>query len=158
MRLGILSDTHSFLNPKLYDALAGVDAILHAGDICGDELLDDLQILAPVFAVSGNMDGTPTVRRPQRFSREFEGVRVCMTHGHFLDPRVYCASARALFAADNPRLIVYGHSHRAKLETCEGVTCLNPGSAGHARFGDKPSAAIVVIGPDGELECQFIKL
>jgi uncharacterized protein len=158
MRLGVLSDTHDFLDPKLYDAFAGVDAILHAGDICGDRLLDDLQVLAPVFAVSGNMDGTPTVRRPQRFSGEFEGVRVCMTHGHLVDPRAYCASARKLFAADRPRLIVYGHSHRAKLETCEGVTCLNPGSAGNARFGERPSAAIVVIDADGALECQFIPL
>ena len=158
MRLGIISDTHDHLDPKIYDAFEGVDAILHAGDICTDRLLDDLEALAPVFAVSGNMDGSPTVRRPLTCSADFDGVRVCMTHGHLLDPRAYCASARKLFAREKPRLIVYGHSHHAKIEKCDGTVCLNPGSAGCERFGQPATAAIVVIGPDSMPECEIVRL
>ena len=158
MRLGVLSDTHDRLHPLVWELFDGVDTILHAGDICDDRILDDLQALAPVVAVSGNMDGSPTARRPLTFSGEIGGIRVCMTHGHLLDARDYFSSALGLFAKDRPRLIVLGHSHQPRIETRREVTCLNPGSAGPPRLGHAPTVAIVSIGPDGTLTCAHFPL
>ena len=155
-RIGLISDTHGTLNPKVFDLFAQVEYILHAGDVGEDHILDMLESMAPTFAVSGNTDGIPIVRRPLRFSRDLGGVRICMTHGHLLDSDDYNLSAYLMFQEDKPRVIVLGHTHIPQSKLIADVLFVNPGSASRPRFeGEKPSVAILEIAVDGELTAKF---
>lgn len=158
MRIGLISDTHGYLNPRVYHHFDGVQRILHAGDVGGDNILLDLAEIAPVSAVSGNVDMGPTKDRPLKFSETIQGIRICMTHGHLLDTSNYNRSALEFFRGENPQIVIHGHSHRAKNETEEGVTFLNPGAAGKPRFRDVPSIAILEIEPQGTFFVKFIEL
>src|SRR5205814_399104 len=109
-------------------------------------------------AVSGNVDGSPTPRRPLRFSGTLGGLRICMTHGHLLDSSDYNAAAAKLFAADTPRIIIHGHSHIAKNETFGDITLINPGAACRPRFNDTASVGVLEIEASGTFHCRFVKL
>lgn len=149
-RIGVISDTHGRLDPMAVELLKDVDLILHAGDVGGDAILDELERLAPVLAVSGNVDGSPTPRRPDRREIETPLGRVAMTHGHLPDaPSTDRARLLHSFAAFQPRIVIYGHSHSPKLETIEGVSVFNPGAAGPARFRQKPTIGIISGGKGG---------
>ena len=158
MRIGVLSDTHGYLNPKIFDLFADVDLILHAGDIGDDRVLTDLEQFAPTRAVTGNVDGSPTPRRPLRYCDDVACVRVCMTHGHLLDGDDYNLSAYRLFEAEKPQVIIHGHTHKAKNELIAGVLFLNPGAAGKPRFNDIASVCILDFHTDGEIVPRFVKL
>lgn len=158
MRIGLISDTHGYLNPRVFDVFAEVDHILHAGDVGDDKIISDLESIAPTNAITGNIDGAPTPRRPLSYVGEFAGVRIAMTHGHMLDPDDYNASAVKAFARHNPHVIVFGHSHRARNEKHGGVWIINPGSAGRARFRDIPSVAILTIRCLDDIDLKFVKL
>ena len=158
MLLGLISDTHGFLNARVFDIFANVDHILHAGDVGDDRILDELAAIAPLNAVSGNVDGSPTTRRPLRFSETLGGLRICMTHGHLLDSADYNASAAQLFAAEKPSIILHGHSHIAKNERFGDIAIINPGAACRARFRDISSVAILEIEPAGAFHCRFYNL
>lgn len=147
-RIGVISDTHGRLHPRVFDLFRGVDLILHAGDIGGDELLDRLESLAPLHAVSGNVDGPPTPRRPERIEIQTPLGRIAMTHGHRPGaPSTDLALMARSFAAFAPAIIVYGHSHIPALELVEGVRLFNPGSAGPPRFRLKPCVGMIYAGP-----------
>lgn len=158
MKIGVISDTHDYLDGYVFHAFDGVQQILHAGDIGEERILDELEEIAPVQAVSGNVDFGVTKRRPQKWCGELFGVKICMTHGHLLDPANYNKSARKFFEGENPRIIIHGHSHIAKNESDEGVTILNPGPAGRSRFRDVPSLAIIEVKPDKTYEITFIEI
>jgi len=141
---GLVSDTHGFVHPALYGAFEGVEAILHAGDVCGAHVMEDLGAIAPLYAVRGNCDapdpGLPDVRRV-----ELPGGLAIITHGHLHDRATIEPSMFArIYVANKPRLILFGHSHRWFCERLEGVWIVNPGSAGRPRFSDPPSAAVLV--------------
>ena len=158
MKIGLISDTHGYLPGKVFDLFADVECILHAGDIGDQQVLDELATIAPVHAVSGNMDSAPSAARPIIYSMDAHGIRICMTHGHLLNPADYGKSAIEIFSELKPRVIVHGHSHRAKQETFGDVLVINPGAACKPRFHDIPSVAILDISPDGEIVCTFHKL
>lgn len=158
MLIGLISDTHGFLDPRVFDIFSDVDHILHAGDVGEDRILDELAAIAPLNAVSGNVDGSPTVRRPLRFSGTLGGLNICMTHGHLLDSPDYNAAAARLFAANNPRIIIHGHSHIAKNETLGEITIINPGASCRPRFNDTASVAVLEIEPSGTFNCRFVQL
>src|SRR5205085_425347 len=82
--VGLISDTHGLLRPSVHDALAGVELILHAGDVGGSEILQELALIAPVEAVFGNTDASWEPLLSHRIERTFDGVRVLVTHGHEL--------------------------------------------------------------------------
>jgi putative phosphoesterase len=144
MRLGILSDTHGKLRPEVLDAFAQVDHILHGGDVGQVRLLDELERLAPVTAVYGNVDGLDVRRRcPQVARVELEGLLVAVTHGDQFGSPTPDILHREFPDAD---VIVYGHTHRPLLELVDKtVTVMNPGSAGAARFGIPPSIGIMEL-------------
>ena len=124
MKLGILSDTHDLLRPEVLEALAGVDAILHAGDISSRAVLDRLGEIAPVYAVRGNADKEWAEDVPPFLDMELGGLHVFMTHKKKDLPQ-------DLTPYD---LVVIGHSHQY-METTQGHTLLlNPGSCGPRRF------------------------
>ena len=140
MRLGVISDTHGYLDPRAATALAGVAQILHAGDIGSPAIIAALEAIAPVTAVQGNVDaGTALGRRyPGTTRLSIEGVAIHMTHigGRPAD------LVRAL-PEPKPDVFIFGHSHVALLETCEGVLFLNPGAAGRPRFSGGLSVALL---------------
>lgn len=153
-RIGVISDTHSVLDAKVYDIFAGVQLILHAGDIGREDLLTELEAIAPVLAVSGNVDGAPARGRP--LSQQFESPagRIAMTHGHL--PVASSGNKQTLvthFYAFHPNIIIFGHSHIPFLEEYEGVTLFNPGSAGHARWGKGPTVGLITVVQPGAAPC-----
>jgi putative phosphoesterase len=140
-RIGLISDTHGLLRAEVHAALAGVEQILHAGDVGGDEILDELALIAPVRAVFGNTDLPDDPRLSATIDLVLDGVRIHVSHGHELGaPKPERLLAR--YAAD---VIVYGHTHQALVVSADGRLVVNPGSAGPARFDLKPSVAILEI-------------
>jgi uncharacterized protein len=150
-RIGVIADTHGHLAAAVPAIFAGVQLILHAGDIGMGEVLAELETIAPVCAVSGNVDGLPDARlRPLFRQLETPAGRIAMTHGHLsLAPSNDPARLVRHFAPFRPDIIVYGHSHIAYLGQCEGVTLFNPGAAGHAGFGRQPSVGLITVDAPG---------
>ena len=144
MRLGIIADTHGLLRSEVFEVFAAVDHILHAGDVGKPEILIELEALAPVTAVYGNTDGLELrARLPQVAAVELDGFAVVVTHGdQFGHP-----TPEALHAAfPRAEIIVYGHTHKPLLELVDRtVTVMNPGGAGHPRFGIPPSVGIMEL-------------
>src|SRR3569832_923357 len=125
--IGLISDTHGLLRPEAVRALTGVSLIIHAGDIGGPEILEALRQIAPVYAVRGNNDkGSWAAAIPLYQALDLEGVNIHVLHDLSeldLDPRA------AGFA-----VVVSGHSHKPTVTERDGVTFVNPGSAGPRRF------------------------
>src|ERR1017187_4034843 len=125
--IGLISDTHGLLRPEAVRALAGCELIVHAGDVGKPEIIDQLQAVAPVVAVRGNIDkGEWASRLPLSAVVEAKSARIYVIHDvHDLD----IDPAAAGFA-----IVVSGHSHKASHEERSGVLYLNPGSAGPRRI------------------------
>lgn len=144
MRLGVISDTHGLLRPEVFDVFKQVDHILHAGDVGEPGILIELEALAPVTAVYGNADG-PELRAHLRQVAEVEldNFAIVVTHGDQLGH----PTPDALHAAfPKAEIIVYGHTHKPLLELVDRtVTVMNPGGAGHPRFGIPPSVGIMEL-------------
>lgn len=142
IRIGLISDTHGLLRASVHPAFAGVDVILHAGDVCGDEILYELRLIAPVHAVAGNCDMPDDPNLPSAFEHTFEHVRLHMSHGHELGrPK----PAQLLAAYPSADVIIYGHTHRQLIFEAGGRTVINPGAAGARRFDLAPSVAVMTI-------------
>jgi uncharacterized protein len=155
VKVGLISDTHGLLRPQVFDAFAGVEAILHAGDVGGGEILVELEALAPVTAVVGNTDGAGLAARLPDVARlTLGGVTVVVEHGHRWPEATARAAAAAHPGAD---LVVFGHSHRAEVERVGGTLAVNPGAAGHRRFRSEPSVAIAEI-VAGRIEVRIVEL
>jgi putative phosphoesterase len=119
----------------------GVQLILHAGDVGGDEILDELSIIAPVHAVSGNTDDPANPRLRAAIDIVAGGVTIHVSHGHELGS----PKPEKLLARYAAQVIVYGHTHEPRIVKADGRLVVNPGAAGPARFDIKPSAAILEI-------------
>lgn len=151
--VGLISDTHGLVRPGVHDALAGVELILHAGDVGGDAILDELGLIAPVLAVYGNTDRPGDPRLAAAIEREVDGVRIHVSHGHELGaPTPQKLLDR--YAAD---VIVYGHTHRQLVTRVAGRLVVNPGAAGQRRFNLQPSVARLTIA-NGRAEVEVIEL
>jgi len=153
VRIGLISDTHGLLRPDVHTALAGVSMILHAGDVCGDEILDELALIAPVRAVCGNCDDTRDPRLAESLDVTVARVRIHVQHGHELG-RPKPAAVAAAYDAD---VCVYGHTHRQMIERVDGRLIVNPGAAGPRRFDLEPTVAILTI-RDGVADAELVPL
>lgn len=153
VRIGLIADTHGLLRPDVHRALAGVSMILHAGDVCGDEILDELQLIAPTWAVFGNCDMPGDPRLVERLDVEVGGVRIHVSHGHELG-RPGAAKVAAAYDAD---VCVYGHTHRQSIEWVGERLVVNPGAAGARRFDLVPSVAVLTIS-DGRAGAELVTL
>ncbi|MCK1350576.1 metallophosphoesterase family protein [Bradyrhizobium sp. CW7] len=125
-RIGIMSDTHGLLRPEAERGLAGVDHIIHAGDIGRPEIVDGLRRIAPVTAIRGNVDNG-------EWAREYPDTKLVRLAGK----SIYVLHDLKTLQADlgaGIDVIVSGHSHVPKIDTVGGVLYLNPGSAGPRRF------------------------
>jgi uncharacterized protein len=139
MKLGIISDTHGFLDPKIPRLFAGVEHILHAGDIGPDGIVVGLESVAPVTAVLGNTDSSPTFRLTEVATL---AGRKFLVH-HIVNPRGLTDELRLRIARERPDAVIFGHTHTAFSETIDGVLYLNPGYAGKPKFGAARSVAIL---------------
>lgn len=142
MLLGVLSDTHGTLHPGLLNVFreAGVERILHGGDVGDERVLRELEAVAPTLAVRGNIDaGGAVARLPGEVRLTLEGVDVYMTH-------IGGQPAQWLPRLPEPKpgVAICGHSHIALLQEFGGVLFLNPGAAGtRPRFGRALTAALL---------------
>ena len=128
--VGVISDTHGLLRPQALVALRGVDHIIHAGDVGGPEILEQLQSIAPLTVVRGNTDGGTWTREMARTEVvEVGGATFYVLHDLFdLDLSPQAAGFDA---------VIFGHTHEPEIRNEDGVLFLNPGSAGPVR-GEKP--------------------
>ena len=152
MRIGLISDTHGLLRGEALAALAGVEAILHAGDVGERAVLTELGSLAPVHAVFGNVDDM-SLGLPATLALSFGGLSVHVSHGHELGSPTPEALARR-YHAD---VLVYGHTHRPLVRTVAGRLVVNPGAAGPRRFQLQPSVGILTI-EDGTARAEIVPL
>ena len=155
MRVGIVSDTHGLLRPEVLRAFAGVDHILHAGDVGDPGILTELEAIAPVTAVFGNTDGFDVRGRVPEVARvELAGASVVVLHGHLLRA---ATAAHAAAAHPDADLVVFGHSHRPGILRVGTVLTVNPGSAGPRRFRDPVTVALAEIA-DGAVRAELVQL
>ncbi len=137
MLVGVLSDTHGVLPESIEGVFSGVGHIIHAGDIGAEAVLLRLEAIAPVTAVSGNMDRGPIEWRcPARAVIRLAGHRVLVEH------RMEDVVVRGI--PEGVDVVVTGHTHRPAIETREGILYVNPGSAGgRSRAGAGSTAAVL---------------
>lgn len=157
--IGLVSDTHGLLRPDVHDALAGVERIFHAGDVGGpggenaEDILRELGLIAPVFAVFGNTDPVSLSQLSPAIEATIGGLRIHVSHGHELgSPNP--AKLLAKYSAD---VIVYGHTHRQLITYVDNRLVINPGSAGQSRFSLGPSVARLTI-QAGKAHAEIIEL
>jgi putative phosphoesterase len=148
--IGVISDTHGLLRPEAVEALRGATRILHAGDVGDPEILKELEKIAPVIAVRGNVDGGSWARKiPLSEVVEVEGASIYMLHIlEKLDLKPEAAGFK---------VVVYGHSHVPKSEMKNGVLYFNPGSAGPRRFKLPVTVGKLVVEKDA-LRSEIIEL
>jgi hypothetical protein len=153
MKIGVISDTHGWLDPKVSELFAGVSHILHAGDIGNDSIIVELETIAPVTAVLGNTDSSLTFRLTEVVTL---AGRKFLVH-HIVEPYAPKEQIRLRIARERPDVVVFGHTHKAFCETIDGVLFFNPGSAGKPKFGRGRTAAILHCG-EKEIRPEFLPL
>ncbi|HWX18845.1 MAG TPA: metallophosphoesterase family protein [Candidatus Binatia bacterium] len=154
MKLGVISDTHNFFDPQIPKLFAGVEHILHGGDIGSPRILWELEQIAPVTAVMGNTDD------PGFHYRETQKVELAdrkfLLH-HIVNPHDLNDSLRDRIARAHPDVLVFGHTHKPFSETIGGTLFFNPGYAGHSRFGMARSVAILHCDAKG-IQSEYLPL
>lgn len=157
MKIGLISDTHGRLDSRVLEIFEGVDRILHAGDIGGEEILVELEAVAPVTAVLGNTDSFPLASRLKESEvMDLGGKRLLLIHqvGH---PQRPAPAVTSLLSKHPIGLVVFGHTHAPFDRTLGGVRYLNPGGAGPRRFQLPRSVALLELGPRA-VTVEFVAL
>lgn len=151
--LGLISDTHGLVRPGVHDVLTGVELILHAGDVGGSPILDELRLIAPVRAVFGNTDPPGEPGLESEIAIEVGGLRVHVSHGH----EVGSPTPAKLAARYDADVIIYGHTHRPLVTRHDGRLFVNPGAAGPRRFNILPNVGRLIIA-NGRAEVEIVDL
>ena len=148
--IGIISDTHGLLRPEVITSFKGVDLLLHAGDVGDPEVIDDLESIAPLVVVRGNMDyGSWADQLPVSRSLCIAKTNLFLIHDlEWIEPQ---------FELKRYQVIVSGHTHRPLMEKKGDVLFFNPGSAGHQRRGHALSIGKLILN-NGQLDAQLIEL
>jgi len=140
MRIAVISDTHNLLRPEVIEQVRLCDAVIHAGDVCRPELVEQLrEKLAGrrLYLVRGNNDGNWATDIPEMLSLKLEQTKILVIHDRSMLPE----------DLQDHRIIIYGHSHRYAAEEKDGRLWLNPGSCGYQRFWQEVSMAILYLEP-----------
>jgi len=149
MKIGLIADTHGLLRPEVARVFAGVDLIVHAGDVGSADVLHGLASIAPVEAVSGNVDDRHDPALPGQRTIPIGALRLHVSHGDELGR----PTAERLLARYDADIVVFGHTHRALVHRAGARLAVNPGAAGPRRFDVQPSVArLVVVGARAEVE------
>ncbi len=136
MKIGLLSDTHGWIHPRLFDHFSGCDEIWHAGDIGNIETSDKLEAFKPLKAVYGNIDDAKLRKTyPERMIFMAEEVKVILTHIGGT-PDHYDRRISTILSENHPDIFICGHSHIAKVmfDRKAGFLYINPGAAGYQGF------------------------
>lgn len=142
MLIGLISDTHGLLRPAIASVFAHVDLIVHAGDVGGHVVLDGLREVAPVEAVSGNVDDRFDPLLARERSLPLGDLTLHVSHGDGLGR----PTPELLLARYSADILVYGHTHRAVVfHAGDGRLVVNPGAAGPRRFNLEPSVALLTV-------------
>ncbi len=139
MKIGVISDTHDHLDPRIFDLFDGVDHILHGGDIGLPAIIMDLETIAPVTAVLGNNDAYTKFRETevvQLAGRKF------LVH-HIVDTLAPAEPIKRRIIREGPDVVIFGHTHKRHCETVGRTLYFNPGYAGRPRFALNRSVAIL---------------
>jgi len=153
MKIGVISDTHGYLDPKVESLFQGVDHILHAGDIGFASIILELEFIAPVTAVLGNNDAGLSFKETE--SVELGGRKIIVHH--IVNPRELSDKLSHRIRRERPDLVVFGHTHKPYSETVNGIHFFNPGYAGKPKFGADCSLAILELDENG-FKPKFIRL
>ena len=153
MKIGIISDTHNFFDPRLPQLFKGVKHILHAGDIGTVVILFQLEEIAPVTAVLGNTDVGLDLKLTE--SALLAGQHFLIHHT--VDPRELHDELKGRIGREKPDVVVFGHTHKPFCQMIGGVLYFNPGYAGKSRFGMERSVAILDLSKKG-IRPQFLEL
>ena len=160
MLIGLISDTHipdraKEIPEKVFEAFSEVDLIMHAGDLTSPKVIDDLEQIAPVMAIQGNMDRARGIDLPAAKVIEAEGLKIGIVHGEVY-PRADTQQLVYLAKELDVDILVSGHSHQPKIEQTDGVLLLNPGSPIVPRLADR-TVMILEIN-DKEVDVEIIKI
>ena len=155
--VGIVSDTHGWLDPQLLEAFEGAELILHAGDIGDEEVLEQLEEVAPVKAVRGNIDGGPLRFLPLDVCVEVNGRTIAMRHIAG-SPKRPNRATRELIMRTKADLVVVGHSHIPVVARVADALWINPGAAGFQGFHDLRFAARLRVDAAGEMSLERVHL
>jgi putative phosphoesterase len=153
MKIGVISDTHNYLDPKVHDLFAGVEHILHGGDICLDTVIFELEQIAPVTAVLGNNDMGLNYRETEIV--ELAG-RKFFVH-HIVGVRNPEEEVHRRIARVKPNVVIFGHTHKPFNEVINGTLYFNPGYAGKPRFKLERSVAVLHC-DESEIRAQYHEL
>ena len=157
MRIGVISDTHGKLHPRVFEIFKDVDHILHAGDIGSEDILVELGAIAPVTAVAGNIDGFRCGDAGEEARVFLGGLHFYLTHvlDRPANPRREVLAALAKAPAD---VVVFGHSHLPHDERRDGIWYFNPASAGPRRFDYPAAVGMFEKGRDGRWHAWHVGL
>lgn len=153
MRIGLIADTHGLVRPEVFGAFEGVNQILHAGDVGGRAVLKELEAIAPLRAVYGNVDMPGDPNLEQALHVTVDGRTIHVSHGHELGS----PTPSKLLTRYDADVVVYGHTHRALIERTGDRLVVNPGAAGPRRFDVQPSVAILDV-IDGRTDVRIVWL
>ena len=160
MLIGLISDTHipdraREIPSKVFEAFDNVDLILHAGDLTSPRIIEELEKIAPVMAVQGNMDRANGVDLPKAKTIEAEGLKIGVIHGEVY-PRGDSDQLLYLAQELNVDILVSGHSHQPKIEQRNGVLLLNPGSPVVPRLADRTVMLLEIN--NKEVDVELVKI
>jgi putative phosphoesterase len=153
MRIGVISDTHDFLDPRIPIIFKGVEHIIHAGDVGTSAILVALGEIAPVTAVSGNSDSM----LPLKEVEVFELGRHKFLLQHIVQPDMPAVLLSDRVQREKPDAIVFGHTHKPFNQTIGGIWYFNPGYAGRPRFGLERTVALLHFQRD-KIKPEMVKL
>jgi uncharacterized protein len=153
MKLGVLSDTHGHLDPKIPTLFAGVDHILHGGDIGLPWLILELEAIAPVTAVLGNTDEGLSYRETEVVQL---GGRKFLVH-HIVNPHAPDDKLSGRLVRERPDVVIFGHTHKPFNQVIGGTLFFNPGYAGKPKFGMERSVAILHC-EESEIRPEYLAL
>lgn len=160
MLIGLISDTHipdraRIIPQNVIDAFSDVDLILHAGDLTSLSVIEELEKIAPVMAVQGNMDRVSGIDLPKAKTLEAEGLKIGMIHGEVY-PRADTQQLVYLAKELDVDILVSGHSHQPKIEKKDGVLLINPGSPIVPRLADRTVMLLEIN--NKEVDVEIVKI
>ena len=160
MLIGLISDTHipdraNKIPDKVLSSFENVDLIIHAGDLTTMDVIDDLEKIAPVMAVQGNMDRVAGINLPKARVIDAEGVKIGVAHGEVY-PRGDTQQLLYLAKQLDVNILVSGHSHQPKIEQVEDVLLLNPGSPVVPRLADRTVMLLEIN--DKNVDVEIVKI
>ena len=148
IRIGVIADTHGRLDPVVRRHFKGVDYIFHAGDIGDRSVIEQLEQIAPVTAVSGNVDGDEQNGFSSEVIIELAGRRIAMRHILYERGKM-TKEGRAVLDRERPDICIFGHTHQPKADWFGKTLLFNPGSAGPKRFKLPRGLGILVLARQG---------